>query len=87
MVAYAKQSPKLVAKIWLPNLVLYRTVEEVDKEGQPYAQMRSKEARHVIQGFEEDTLQLCTDSPTRSKESHQMVLRILAANNWQLKVI
>ena len=88
MVAYAKQSPKLVAKIWLPNLVLYQTVEEVDKEGQPCAQMRSKEARLVVQGFEEDTLQLCrncTDSPTRSKNPIKWfcISLLLTTGSWR----
>lgn len=44
-------------------------------------------ARLVARGFEEDSSQLRTDSPTCSKESLRMVLCILAGNNWELKTI
>lgn len=44
-------------------------------------------ARLVARGYEEDTLQLKTDSPTCSKESLRLLFSILAANNWSLHSI
>ena len=41
-------------------------------------------ARLVARGFEEDTSQLRSDSPTCSKESLRLLLAILASNHWRL---
>ena len=41
-------------------------------------------ARLVARGFEEDTSQLRSDSPTCSKESLRLLLMILASNKWNL---
>ena len=42
-------------------------------------------ARLVARGFEEDTSQLRSDSPTCSKESLRILLSILAGNHWDLR--
>lgn len=70
--------------------------EEVADTGQPYITSRwvctekkkgddiVLKARLVARGFEEDTEQMKTDSPTCSKESLRTVLCILASNKWSV---
>lgn len=41
-------------------------------------------ARLVARGFEENTSQLKTDSPTCAKESFKLLLTIIASNSWKL---
>ncbi len=70
--------------------------EEVSDTGQPRISCRwvctekmkgstpSLKARLVARGFEENTSQLHTDSPTCHKESLRLLLCILSAKSWRL---
>ena len=72
------------------------TFKEVDDEGQPTISCRwvcteklkgdtlTLKARLVVRGFEEDTSQLQTDSPTCSKESIRLLLSLLSAHHWSM---
>ena len=72
------------------------TYEEVDDEGQPTLSCRwvctekvkgkvlVAKARLVVRGFEEDTTQIQTDSPTCNKESVRILLAILSGNRWDM---
>ena len=72
------------------------TYEEVEDQGQPFLTCKwvctekvkgnvlISKARLVVRGFEEDTSQIQTDSPTCNKESVRILLAILAGNKWPL---
>ena len=42
-------------------------------------------ARLVARGFKEDSGDLCTDSPTCSKQSMHLVFLTAASNKWEIK--
>ena len=42
-------------------------------------------ARSVARGFEKDSSDLCTDSPTCSKQSMRLVFLTAASNKWEIK--
>ena len=72
------------------------TFQEVENLGQPTISCRwvctekvkgnelSLKARLVARGFEEDTSQIKTDSPTCSKESIRLLLSILSSLHWTM---
>ena len=77
----------------------YSVYEEVEDEGQPAISLRwvitqktvendqIVKARLVARGFEEDTSDIRTDSPTVSKENIRLMSTIAVANNWNVHSI
>ena len=75
------------------NLKVY---DEVDYNNQPYVSVKwvykekvvnneiIKKARLVARGYEEDTDDLVTDSPTGNKDSLRTVISIIAAKEWSV---
>ena len=90
-----KQKKKDIAT-WEENKVM----ERVPDEGQETMSLRwvitkkpnppngyFVKARLVVRGFEEDTSELETDSPTCSKEMQRILITIAAAMGWKIKTM
>ena len=88
-----KEAKEEEVKRWRDNDVFL----EIKDEGQPRITTRwvcteknkgnktQLKARLVARGFEEDTSQLRSDSPTCSKESLRLLISIVSSKRWELK--
>lgn len=80
----------------LNNLISNDVFEEVSDAGKPVIttkwvitekfkdEKKVVKARLVARGFEEDSTELRTDSPTRSKRNLRLVLAVAASKGWTI---